>query len=71
MKAECPAGCGRVQPAGKFLCRTCWFAVPKELRDDLMRAWRAYSKAARTGADDFMQKSRAYRAARDACLASL
>lgn len=43
----------------------------RELRDDLMRAWRAYSKSSARNDPDFPAKSRAYRAARDASLAAL
>lgn len=67
----CPAGCGRDQLPGKFLCRTCWLEVPKFLRDALMRAWRAYSKSSARNDPSFPEKSRAYRAARSDCLASI
>lgn len=66
----CPAGCGRVQQPGKFLCRTCWYEVPAELRADLMRTWRRYSKLSARH-PEFVAASRAYRAARNACLAAL
>lgn len=37
--SPCPArGCTRTQPAGVTLCRPCWYALPKSLRNKLWRA---------------------------------
>lgn len=67
---ECPTGCGRVQPRGKFLCAQCWGEVPKHLQDDVYRTWRSYKKTD-VYATGFPAISRAYRAARDAALTSI
>ncbi len=37
----CPA-CGTAIPRGKLLCKGCWFAVPRKLRDEVNRSWRAF-----------------------------
>jgi hypothetical protein len=66
----CPSGCGRVQQPGKLLCLPCWREVPKELQDDVYRTWRAYRASARSD-PTFLDKSRAYRASRDAAIASI
>lgn len=61
---RCPAGCGRAQPRGKFLCSTCWREVPSHLQQDVYRTWRAVQRA---GVEAFP----AYRAAREAALAAI
>lgn len=39
---ECPApGCARRIPTSMFACRMHWYQVPKELRDEVTRAWAA------------------------------
>lgn len=35
----CPAGCGREQKNGKFLCFPCWRALPGVLRAAVTNAW--------------------------------
>lgn len=69
--AACPAGCGRVQRPGRLLCSTCWSEVPRELQRDVYRTWRAYKSSPARTDPAFPAKSRAYRAARDAALASI
>lgn len=43
--SECPSGCGRKVRAGQLLCGACWAEVPKHLQRDVLRTWRAYSRA--------------------------
>ena len=70
--AICPApGCCSPVAAGKFLCRPHWFALPKRLREQINRTWRAY-KAARS--EQAARRSEAlldYRSARDEAIAYL
>lgn len=40
---ECPvAGCAHTREPSHVMCRTCWYTVPKELRDEVWRTYRAY-----------------------------
>jgi hypothetical protein len=67
MAQPCPLkGC--IYPAGKdrFLCRSHWWGTPKPLRDEIWRAWRAYSAAREP--EKKLIALRDYRAARDAVL---
>jgi len=41
VSAPCPAGCGRQKQSGLFACRTCWFRLPKDLRDPINHTWRS------------------------------
>jgi hypothetical protein len=59
----CPAGCGRRQPAGKFLCSICWREVPKHLQNEVYRTWAAAKRD--------LAGFPAYRAAREAALAAI
>lgn len=68
---KCPVMCGRTVRRGHLMCGPCWSTVPKHLQSDVMRTWRAYSKAATAGADDFPERRNAYEAAREAALASI
>lgn len=43
----CPAGCGNVQPPGKFLCATCWAKLPRGLRREVYQTWDAYRDVVR------------------------
>lgn len=65
-RASCPTGCGRAVAGGQLLCRPCWGEVPKPLQTDVYRTWRAWR-------NDFGDhtKAQAYRAARDAAIASI
>lgn len=64
--AICPApACCSPVTAGKFLCRPHWFALPKPLRDEVWRTWKAYRSARSSEA------MAAYRAARDQAIAHL
>lgn len=68
MSAEqpCPTGCGRQHREGQLMCRTCWFEVPKELRNAVNSTWRK-AKAS----DWDLAAVRAWKAAREAALASV
>lgn len=68
---RCPTGCGRSVRLGHLMCPGCWREVPRELQRDVLSTWRAYSLAARRGADDFRDRREAYEAARSAALASI
>lgn len=52
-------GCGKQVPPALWGCRTCWFKLPKALRD---RIWAAY----RPGQEKDMRPSREYLDAADA-----
>lgn len=72
---KCPAGCGRVQNSGMFLCRSCWFRVPKEFRDEVWRTWKAYRAVPAGMSPDVMSMRHAarlaYQQARENALATL
>lgn len=68
---ECPTGCGRPVRRGQLMCPSCWREVPKSLQRDVTRTWRAFSRAAFGGADDFPERRAEYEAAREAALASI
>ena len=44
MSEKCPTGCGRVVQFGHLTCKTCWYEIPKELRDRVNATWEKYSK---------------------------
>lgn len=67
----CPTGCGRRVRMGHLMCAPCWGEVPRHLQRDVLATWRAYSRSASRGADDFPERRQAYEAARDAALASI
>lgn len=67
----CPTGCGRAVRMGYLMCGTCWREVPKHLQRDVLSTWRAYSRAASRGADDFPERREAYELARSAALGSI
>lgn len=64
----CPTGCGRKVRSGHLMCGPCWSEVPGDLQRDVLRTWRAYSRSAAAGADDFPERGQAYEAARTAAL---
>lgn len=59
----CPA-CGTAIPRGLLLCKGCWFAVPRKLRGDVNRSWRAFTAA--EGAEARLTALANYRSAADA-----
>ena len=64
--AICPAPeCCSPVATGKFLCRPHWFALPKPIRDQIHRTWRAYQR------DRTREALAAYRTARDTALGFL
>lgn len=66
---RCPTGCGRPVNRGHLMCGPCWSIVPKHLQRDVMRTWRAYSRAAVS--PPRRERRAAYEAAREAALASI
>lgn len=62
----CPA-CGTAIPRGLLLCKGCWFAVPRKLRGDVNRTWRAFNAA--EGAEARLAALVNYRSAADAATA--
>jgi hypothetical protein len=40
----CPTGCGRKLPHDKVVCGVCWRRVPKDLGEEVYRAWRAVQR---------------------------
>lgn len=44
MTKTCPA-CGKAIPRSLLLCKGCWFSVPRRLRGDVNRTWRAFNLA--------------------------
>lgn len=66
----CPTGCGRRCAIGMLACRDCWRAVPRDLQREVSRTWSAVTRAGGLlGASP--EQLEAYRAARDAALASV
>lgn len=62
----CPA-CGGALPHGRLLCKGCWFVVPRKLRGDVNRSWRAFNVA--EGADARLAALANYRSVADAATA--
>lgn len=76
MSEKCPTGCGRVVQFGHLTCKTCWYEIPRELRDKVNATWQKYSGF--TGisltAEANAERRQArldYQAARDAALGSI
>ena len=42
MSKPCPTGCPRKAREGHLMCGPCWAEVPRELRHDVLRTWRAF-----------------------------
>lgn len=63
----CPTGCGRLVASGHLMCRPCWYRVPKPLQADVYRTLRTW----RAGDYEAGDAAKAYRAARDAAIASV
>lgn len=44
---ECPCeGCENEREAGHAMCRSCWYLVPKAMRDEVWRTYRAHGACA-------------------------
>lgn len=68
--AHCAAsGCDMVIGKGQMFCKDHYYALPKPLRDDLWRTWRAAMNARRgaTNVQDQLRINREYQAAYQAC----
>lgn len=49
---RCPAnGCEIVTPPEMLMCRSHWYMVPKALRSEVWRAWKARLRAMEDGPD--------------------
>lgn len=69
LAAPCPAQCGRIQKAGKFLCLTCWLALPRDLSRNVNRTWREIRELDRTKhPSEYFAALRNYKQARGAAL---
>lgn len=65
MTDSCPVpGCPHTRSSSKMLCLGCWRRVSKPTQTAVYKAWRAYSRAAGSGA-----APEVFRAARDAYFA--
>lgn len=57
----CPVpGCPRVRQRTHMMCRTCWRRVTHPTQTQVYAAFRAYSKAATSGAENFGAAHDAY-----------
>lgn len=74
MDHECPkTNCGEQLPRGLLACRPHWYEIPKPVRDQVNRTWRAYNgireDTMRRGVDSTERRS--YLEARQAALQCL
>lgn len=59
---ECPGGCGSRVISVQLACRSCWFRLPKELRDEVNASYRSRTRDRMRHASAILQAGRWYRA---------